>query len=162
MIQSYFHIPVGYLKNADCEEDMSPYAAAIIRLFTNKKIINFKVYKDYFKNTKSVKSFKILINLKKCIYFGSFSRGSEYKSEITFFTKDKEINSPKRIFALPYDNLKIGLKKNNKYSIIKIKKDDQINNFFNIVIKNLKNKKYNFFYNAIIEDAKIRKKISQF
>ena len=44
MIQSYFHIPVKYLKNADCEEDMSPYAAAIIRLFTNKKIISLKVH----------------------------------------------------------------------------------------------------------------------
>ena len=33
---------------ADCEQDMAPYASSIIRLFTNNKIENLKVFKNYF------------------------------------------------------------------------------------------------------------------
>ena len=57
MIQSYFHIPVGYLKNADCEEDMSPYGT-IIRLFTNKRLLISKYIKIILKILKVLKVLK--------------------------------------------------------------------------------------------------------
>ena len=49
-IQAYLNLI--YKKNlkeiikikADCEQDMAPYAASIIRLFTNNKIENLKVF----------------------------------------------------------------------------------------------------------------------
>ena len=45
---------------------------------------------------------------------------------------------------------------------INIKKDDCINNFFEVIIKSLKNKKYNFFYKNILYDSELRQKINLF
>ena len=144
-------------KHGDCEYDMSPYAAAIIRLFMKDSFKNLNTNKNYFKNTKLVKSFYIKKNSNMCTYFGNFSFEREYSQQITFYTKNKIIYSPQRIFALPHDeNLEITVKTKNKFKKIKIKKDDCINNFFKLVISALKNKKYNFFYNNILNDAKIR------
>ena len=39
---------------------------------------------------------------------------------------------------------------------IKVKKDDCIKNFFNLVLTALKNKKYSFFYNTMLQDVKVR------
>ena len=163
IIESYFHIPVGYLKHADCEQDMSPYAAAIVRLFTSKKIKRLIVKKKYFKKSMSVKSFKISAIFKNLKYYGSFSRDSEYRSQILFSNNNRVIESPNRIFALPYENLEVILRsKKKKYQKIKIKKDDQINNFFKIIIRSLKLKKFNFFYKILLEDAKFRDRINRF
>ena len=44
----------------DCVMDMGPYAASIIRLFTNNQIKKLKIFKEYFKTVNAVKSFFIL------------------------------------------------------------------------------------------------------
>lgn len=148
------------INKEDCEMDMGPYAASIIRLFTNGKIKKLKVFKEYFKNLESVKSFFIISKFDSCTYFGNFGVNGEYISQITFFTKNKIINSPNRIFALPSNqNSRIVIKQNNKTTKMMIKKDDCIQNFLREIIYALKKKKFNLFYNKIIYDATIREKI---
>jgi|TARA_B110000444_G_scaffold209194_1_gene203921 predicted dehydrogenase len=143
--------------NGDCESDMSPYAAAIIRLFIKNNLKNLSINRNYFINSKVVKNFYITTNSKTCNYFGNFSFKREYNQQIIFYTKDKIIYSPQRIFAPPYDkNLQITVKSKNKIKKIKVKKDDCINNFFKLILISLKNKKYNFWLNTMLQDAKIR------
>ena len=120
-VEARFIIP-GFSKNnwhnfkkygGGCLMDMGPYAASIIRLFTNGKIKKLKVFKEYFKNLESVKSFFIISKFDNCTYFGNFGVNGEFISQITFFTKKKIINSPNRIFALPSNqNSKIVIKQN--------------------------------------------------
>jgi len=143
--------------NGDCEFDMSPYAAAIIRLFTKNDFTNLNVNRNYFIKSKTVKSFYITANSKTCNYFGNFSFQREYNQQVIFYTKNKIIYSPQRMFAPPYDkNLEITVKSKNKIKKIKVKKDDCINNFFKLILISLKNKKYNFWLNTMLQDAKIR------
>lgn len=162
-IQSNFNVPLvknvnKLLKNKeDCEMDMSPYAASIIRLFTNNKVQNLKVFKKYFNNINVVKSFFLLSKSDNCTYFGNFGIDREYISQITFFTKDKIITSPNRIFALPPKNNQIILKKSfNKTTKIIVKKDDCVKNYINTIINVIKTRNYAKFYNKIIFDSKIR------
>ena len=144
-------------KYDDCEHDMSPYAAAIIRLFIKDSHKSLSINRNYFKSTKVVKNFYIKSNSKTCTYFGNFAFQREYNQQIIFYTKNEIIYSPQRIFALPYNkNLEIILKTKNKIKKIKVKKDDCINNFFKLVLSSLNNKKYSFFYDTMLKDAKIR------
>ena len=117
-IQSNFNVPL--IKNSreifkikgDCVMDMGPYAASIIRLFTNNQIKKLKIFKEYFKTVNAVKSFFILAKFKNCTYFGNFGFDRAYVSQITFFAKNKIISSPQRTFALPPNkNVSILLKK---------------------------------------------------
>lgn len=143
--------------NGDCEYDMSPYAAAIIRLFMSDRSKNLNVNRSFFKNTKLVKNFYIKKNTKTCTYFGNFAMQREYNQQIIFYTKDRIIYSPQRIFALPYNkNLEITLKTKNTIKKIKVKRDDCIKNFFKLISIALKNKKYGFFYNTMLQDVIIR------
>ncbi|MDC0366768.1 Gfo/Idh/MocA family oxidoreductase, partial [Pelagibacteraceae bacterium] len=64
--------------NGDCESDMSPYAAAIIRLFIKNNLKNLSINRNYFINSKVVKNFYITTNSKTCNYFGNFSFKREY------------------------------------------------------------------------------------
>ena len=94
-LQSYFNIPqVKSLKKinltkSDCFMDMSPYAAALIRLYLNNK--NLRVNFDFkkFSNNINIKTFYVLANDKKIRYFGNFSFDNEYLSQIVFFSKKK-------------------------------------------------------------------------
>ena len=165
-IQSNFNIPV--VKNykilnktkGDCEMDMSPYAASIIRLFTNNKIKELRAYKEYFTNNKNVKKFYIMTKFKKSTYFGNFGLDGKYINQITFFTKNKIITSPERIFALPSNkNLYIISKEDNVTKKIKVKKDDCVQNFFQKILLSLKNKNFEIFYKNLLNDAIIREKI---
>lgn len=167
-IQSNFNIPFykspNELKNKknDCEADMSPYAASIIRLFLKEKINKLNVYKNYFKGTKLVKNFYIMVNTKKLIYFGNFAFQRNYDQQIIFYTKDKTIYSPKRIFALPpKKNTFVIIKTKNKTKKIIVKKDDCIDNFFKLVLNALRKKNYEYFYNMILKDSKIRNIITK-
>lgn len=147
----------------DCESDMSVYAAAILRLFTKNKITNLHVNRNYFKNTNVVKNFYITSSSKDCTYFGNFALQKEYTQQIIFYTKDKIIYSPQRIFALPFNkDLELIVKTKNKIKKIKVKKDDCIGNFFKLSINAIKDKKYNFFYNIMLEDAIIRSNIKNY
>ena len=167
-IQSNFNIPL--IKNSneiinikgDCEMDMGPYAASIIRLFSDKTIKELKVFKEYFKtNKKAIKSFFVLAKLKNCTYFGNFGFDKTYISNITFFTKNKIISSPNRIFALP-SNKDVSILVEQKKGIkkINIKRDDCILNFFKKILYAIKYKKNKNFYNNILSDAIIREKIN--
>jgi len=153
--------PKILIKNkGDCEMDMVPYVTSIIRLFTSNKIKELKIYREYFKRTKAVKNFFIMTKLKNCTYFGNFGLNREYIHQMSFFTKDKIITSPGRLFALPPNkNLYISLKVKDKIKKIKIKKDDCIQNFFKKILYVLKNKNFEIFYRKLINDAIIRDKI---
>ena len=153
--------PKILIKNkGDCEMDMVPYVASIIRLFTSNKIKELKIYREYFKRTKAVKNFFIMTKLKNCTYFGNFGLNREYIHQMSFFTKDKIITSPGRLFALPPNkSLYISLKEKDKIKKIKIKKDDCIQNFFKKILYALKNKNFEIFYRKLINDAIIRDKI---
>ena len=101
-----------------------------------------------------------MTKLKDCTYFGNFGVNREYMHQMTFFTKEKIITSPGRIFSLPANkNLYISLKEKNKIKKIKIKKDDCIKNFFKKILHALKNKNFEIFYGNLIDDAIIRDKI---
>ena len=141
---------------------MAIYASSIIRLFMKNEIKNLSVNRNYFKNTRIVKNFYIKTNSKKSTYFGNFAFEREYSQQIIFYTKDKIIYSPQRVFALPYNNnLEIIVKTNNKFKKIKVKQDDCINNFFKLVLSALKSKRFNFFYKTILQDGKNRNIINK-
>ena len=162
-LQSNFNIPqVKLLKEinltkSDCFMDMSPYAAALIRLYLDNK--NLSINFDYkkFSNNKNIKSFYVLANDKKIRYFGNFSFDNEYLSQIVFFSKKKIIYLPNQAFALPSSKkIQITIKENNKFKFFAVKKDDCIYNYLTEVLIALKNKKYDNFYNKLIRDAQIR------
>ena len=168
-IQSNFNVPLIkkpkeiFNIKGDCVMDMGPYAASILRLFTNNKIKKLKIFKEYFKTVDAVKSFFILAKLKNCTYFGNFGFDRAYASQITFFTKNKIISSPHRAFALPPDKkVSISIKKNNEIKKINVKKDDCIYNFFKKVLYAFKNKNFKSFYKNLLNDAMIREKINYF
>ena len=165
-IQTNFNVPDINKKTVkikgDCESDMSPYAAASIRIFGNSNIKNLNVFKEYIYNSKLVENFYVMANLKNCLYFGNFGRNREYLNQITLFTKNKIIISPNRAFSLPSDeNLYILLKEKNDIKKIKVKKDDCIKNFFTKIIYAVRNKQFKFFYKNILDDAIIRDKIKK-
>ena len=92
--------------------DMSPYAAALIRLYTNPK--NLKIDVDYkkFPRSKNIHSFYIFASDQKIRYFGNFSHNREYLSQIIFYSKRKIVLLPHQAFALsPQKTLKLLLKK---------------------------------------------------
>ena len=168
-IQSNFNIPLN--KNVktlneikgDCESDMAPYAVSIIRLFLKGKNLKVNVFKNYFKKTNLVKSFYIIAKTNKTSYFGNFAFDREYEQQIIFFTKDKIIYSPKRIFAQPPNkNSLITVKHQNKYKKIIVKKDDCIDNFFKLILNDFEKKKFSFFYDTVLKDAKLRNVIRGF
>ena len=167
-IQSNFNIPLMKSPNeiinikGDCEMDMGPYAASIIRLFSNKTIKELKVFKEYFKtNKKAVKSFFVLAKLKNCTYFGNFGFDKTYISNIIFFTKNKIISSPNRIFALPPNkDVSILVKEKKTIKKMNIKKDDCILNYFKKILYAIEYKKNENFYKNILSDAIIREKIN--
>ncbi len=166
-IQSNLNLPlvksIKELKHikGDCEADTATYAAAIIRLFKSDKLKNFSVHKNYFKKTNLVKNFYVMANSEKLTYFGNFAFQREYTQQIIFYTKNKIIFSPQRVFALPPNkDLNILVKTNNNIKKIKVKKDDCIKNFFQLIFKSINNKRFRFFYNTILEEAKIRAAIT--
>jgi len=162
-IQSNLNHPitrtVGEIKKiqGDCESDMSNYVAAILRLFTKIDFKKIAINKHYFRKTNLVKSFYVTSSFKDCTYFGNFSFDREYTQQIVFYTKDRIVYSPQRIFALPPNkNLEILIKNKNKIKKMKIKKDDCIKNFLKLCIISIKKNDYKFFYDIMLKDAVIR------
>tara|TARA_B100000989_G_scaffold171395_1_gene128402 strand:+ start:69 stop:992 length:924 start_codon:yes stop_codon:yes gene_type:complete len=161
-IQSNFNIPIiknisqVRQTNGDNLMDMSPYAAAIIRLFFKKKF-KISIRKTFYNNTKLVKNFYIFCDSQKLTYFGNFGNEREYLSEVKFFSKKKIISINHQAFALPANKkILLTVKENNKLIKINTLKDDAIKNFMNDVLKSIRNKKYENYYNNIFFDASIR------
>lgn len=163
LLQSNFNIPkIRSLKiinttKSDCFMDMSPYAAALIRLYMGHEHLSINSDYKKFPFSKNIQSFYILASNKKIKYFGNFSHDREYLSQIIFYSKKKIIFLPHQAFALsPIKNIKIIIKEKNKFKNVLIKKDDCILNYLNDVLKSIENKNFLKFYNLLIEDAKIR------
>ena len=142
-----------------CFNDMSPYAAAVKRLFINKKIKFLKILSKY--TNKISESFCLTINSEKTNFFGIFSHNSEYKNDIVLLTKSYLINA-KRFSAPPSNlNLTVNFKKKNKLKKFIVKKDDIFENYLSEFLQKLKKKKLSFYQNNILEDAKFINKLKK-
>ena len=166
LIQSNFNIPktknlneIRFRKN-DCMQDMSPYAAAIIRIFLKGKINKFLLRKKYFKKKKIVKEFSLFTENKNVHFFGNFGISKEYLSKITFFGQKKIIEIPFQAFALSSKKpILINYKKNNISKNLYLK-DDYIKRIFKKVL--FGNFKKSYFLNNITMDNNIKKKLNLF
>jgi len=164
-IQSNFNIPIikkiQNIRNRDDDTlmDMSPYAAAIIRIFF-KKNYQMNVSKITYKGSAYIKSFYVFCNNKKISYFGNFGSEKEYISEIRFFSNKKIASINHQAFALPNNtSIPVSFKEKNKVKTVKFSKDDTIKNFFKECFKAIKLKKYDMYYKDLLIDSKIREKI---
>ena len=141
-----------------CFMDMAPYAAAVSRVFCSSKVLSIK--KNVLKNKKGlIISFNILCKFKHTSYQGYFSFGGEYKSNVTFFSKDSylEIN---RVFSPPPNkSLEIIINKKNKIYKKKLKKEDVFENFLRNIRSSLSKKNYKTFYDMILKDARFKDQI---
>ncbi len=138
--------------------DMSPYAAAINRIFFNENLKQKEIIVK--KNIQGlVISFDLFIRYETKIFIGTFRFGKEYKNTLTVYNDDRFIDI-NRVFSPPDDlGLTIVIDKNNKSRSVKIKKDDCFENFFLEFIKNLKEKKFTFYHNRMIRDESFRLKL---
>jgi len=164
-IQSNFNIPVikkiHTIKKRDDDAlmDMSPYAAAIVRIFFNKEY-QITTQKITYNNTSYVKNFYIFCKNKKISYFGNFGSEKEYISEIRFFSNKKIVSISHQAFALPNDTrVTATFKEKNKTKTINFSKDDAIKNFIQECLQAIKLKKYDMYYKNILFDSKIREEL---
>ena len=165
-IQSNFNVPQTKtinkisLTKSDCFMDMSPYAASLLRLYLNSKIDNLTFYKENFLNSKNIKSFYVFAKNKKTKYFGNFSIGCEYLSQIIFSSNKKIIYINTQAFALPSNKkIQIIIKENNKNKNIFINKDDSIRNYIEEILSSININNFTKFYNLVVNDAKMRNMI---
>ena len=164
-IQSNFNIPIikkiQSIKNRDDDTlmDMSPYAAAIIRIFF-KKNYQINVSKITYKETGYIKSFYVFCKNKKISYFGNFGSEKEYISEIRFFSNKKIASINHQAFALPNNtSIPVSFKEKNKVKTVKFLKDDAIKNFFKECLRAIKLRKYDMYYKNLLIDSKIREEL---
>lgn len=164
-IQSNFNIPIikkiQDIRNRmdDALMDMSPYAAAIIRIFFKMKY-QLDVNKIRYKNTSYIKSFYVFCKNKKISYFGNFGTEKEYVSEIRFFSDKKIASINHQAFALPNNtSVPVSFKEKNKINTVNFLKDDVIKNFFKECLRAIKLKKYDMYYENLLIDSKIREKL---
>tara|TARA_B100000795_G_C22800537_1_gene441667 strand:- start:503 stop:1426 length:924 start_codon:yes stop_codon:yes gene_type:complete len=164
-IQSNFNIPIVKKiydvrkRDDDALMDMSPYVAAIVRIFFNREY-QIDIKKITYKNTKYVKSFYIFCKNKKISYFGNFGSEKEYISEIRFFSNKNIVSINHQAFAIPADtNVPVSFKEKNKIRTINFSKDDAIKNFIQECLQAIKLKKYDMYYKNILFDSKIREEL---
>ncbi len=140
-----------------CFNDMAPYAAEVMRIFLNKKIIYYKLF---LKNSKNInESFSIFAYSKNIRFNGFFSHNSEYKNNIHFLSSNSSIKL-NRYSAPPSDlNLNIYFRKKNRFKKILVKKDDTFKKYLIEYFKALKQKKILFYHKRIIKDANLIEKI---
>ena len=164
-IQSHFNIPltkkIFNLRNRDDDAlmDMSPYAAAIVRIFF-KNNYQLSINKINYQKTKYVKCFSIFCRNDRISYFGNFGTESEYISEVRFFSKKKIITINHQAFALPSNiNIVVSIKEKNRINAVKFAKDDAIKNFIQGALRAIKSKNYKMYYNNILADSKLREEL---
>ena len=164
-IQSNFNIPlikkISNIKNRDDDAlmDMSPYAAAIVRIFI-KNSYQLSIKKINYQKTKYVKSFSIFCKNDHISYYGNFGTESEYISEVRFFSKKKIITINQQAFALPSNiNITVSIKEKNTIKAVKFSKDDAIKNFIQGALRAIKVKNYKMYYNSILADSKFREEL---
>ena len=164
-IQSNFNIPlikkISNVKNRDDDAlmDMSPYAAAIVRIFL-KNSYQLSIKKINYQKTKYVKSFSIFCKNDHISYYGNFGTESEYISEVRFFSKKKIITINHQAFALPSNiNIPVSIKEKNTIKTVNFSKDDAIKNFIQGTLRAIKLKNYKMYYNSILADSKFREEL---
>ena len=138
--------------------DMAPYAAAIHRIFLNKKIIKKKITTKENKNKLPVEmNLKLLCE--NITYQGKFKFGGKYKNQIEIFYGNHKLKI-KRVFSPPEnDDLMLEVHKNKSIQKLMIKKDNCFRNYFNKILNSINKKRYSSFYNTILIDQKFRDNI---
>ena len=167
-ISTSFHIPKldkSNFRNSSklgggCYQDMSPYAAYLIKFFfkNQKPIIKKKKHSFYQGNSNSF-SFEAKtskVNL-KC----SFSFNKSYKNLMKINSDNKEFQI-EYVFSPPIDRDLILLevnKKTNKNKKILFKTQNTFYTYFDMIFKIIKKKKFDFFLNQLDQTAKIKNEI---
>lgn len=167
-ISTSFHIPKldkSNFRNSSrlgggCYQDMSPYAAYLIKFFfkNQKPIIKKKKHSFYQGNSNSF-SFEAKtskVNL-KC----SFSFNKSYKNLMKINSDNKEFQI-EYVFSPPIDRDLILLevnKKTNKNKKTLFKTQNTFYTYFDMIFKIIKKKKFDFFLNQLDQTAKIKNEI---
>ena len=167
-ISTSFHIPKLDKSNfrnksklgGGCYQDMSPYAAYLIKFFfkNQKPIIKKKIHTFYKGNSNSF-SFQAMtskVNL-KC----SFSFNQSYKNYMKI-NSDKKKYKINYVFSPPIDQSLIMLemnKKTNKNKKIYYKTQNTFYTYFDMIFKIIKNKKFGSFYKQLNQTAEIKNEI---
>ena len=167
-ISTSFHIPKLEKSNfrnksklgGGCYQDMSPYAAYLIKfLFKNQKPIIKKKIHTFYKGNSNSFSFQAKtskINL-KC----SFSFNKSYKNYLKIDSDIKKYKI-KYVFSPPIDQSLIMLeinKKTNKNKKIYYQNQNTFYTYFNMIFKIIKNKKFDFFYKQLNQTTEIKNEI---
>ncbi len=167
-ISTYFHIPkldkINFRNNTKlgggCYQDMSSYAAYMIKFFFKNKRPTIKRKKhNFYKGNSNSFSFEAIasnVNL-KC----SFSFNKSYKNYMKIKTENKEYKI-QYVFSPPIDKILTVQevnKKLNKFKKTSYKTQNTFYTYFNMVFKIIKNKKFDFFYKELEQTAKIRNEI---
>ena len=143
-----------------CLMDMGPYAAGTARLFCSGKLL--RLDKILVRNKKGlVVSFAILGKFTNTTFSGFFCFGGEYQNNL-IIASDKEHVELNRVFSCPPDkNMKIIIKRNNKFYNKRIKKDNSFKNYLTKILESINQKKYSFYYKTILQDINFREKINK-
>ena len=143
-----------------CLLDMSPYAAAVFRIFISKNIQKVTFLSSFKDNQNSVnEKFDVKIVVGKKSFSGHFSHNGEYENTLTLFTKRKNVLI-NRVFSPPNDiNLTLQVNQDDTNKEKRLKKDDSFFNYFNQIITLLKTKKFENSYQDLLKDSFFREKL---
>lgn len=143
-----------------CFNDMSPYAAGVVRLFLKDKIQIKNIEMD--NKNKLNTGFCLIAKSKKINFIGVFSHNSEYINSINFIAKNYLINASR--FSAPPTNLNLFVhykRMNNKKKYM-IKKDDMFKTYLKEYLTKLRNKDYFFYNGRILKDARFIHNLKKF
>ena len=143
-----------------CLLDMSPYAAAVFRIFISKNIKKVTFLSSFKENQNSVnENFDVKIVVGKKYFSGHFSHNGEYENTLTLFTKRKSVTI-NRVFSPPNDiDLTLQVNEGNISKEKKLKRDDTFFNYFKKIITLLKAKKFGNSYQDLLKDSFFREKL---
>ena len=143
-----------------CLLDMSPYAAAVFRIFISKNIKKVTFLSSFKENQNGVnENFDVKIVVGKKSFSGYFSHNGEYENILTLFTKRKSVTI-NRVFSPPNDvDLTLQVNEGNISKEKKLKRDDTFFNYFKKIITLLKYKKFGNSYKDLLKDSFFREKL---
>ena len=143
-----------------CLLDMSPYAAAVFRIFISKNIKKVTFLSSFKENQNGVnENFDVKIVVGKKSFSGYFSHNGEYENTLTLFTKRKNVTI-NRVFSPPNDiDLTLQVNEGNISKEKKLKRDDTFFNYFKKIITLLKAKKFGNSHQDLLKDSFFREKL---
>ena len=143
-----------------CLLDMSPYAAAVFRIFISKNIKKVTFLSSFKENKNGVnENFDVKIVVGKKSFSGYFSHNGEYENTLTLFTKRKSVTI-NRVFSPPNDeNLILQVSDDHVKKEKKLKKDDAFLNYLRRIIILLKTKRFENSYQNLLKDSFFREKL---